>query len=220
MSSPSSDLHVPHSPTRTLRSAQRQSRTTPPPPTPTRRSRKERANPSVTPRKFRKFFTPRSAGPHTNSSRQALIDITAPNNRNVIQSSPIRPSKSDETQENTPSNFPRDLKRRKLVHTPDSSPKYKRSRRRGSAAREEEISDDITATLQSSPCIQSSRRSVIGEESEEEQEELVAPQQPVERIVPLVDRGLAGRLLELSIGNSSRGTRQRFEYPINGKWNF
>jgi hypothetical protein len=33
----------------------------------------------------------------------------------------------------------------------------------------------------------------------------------------MVDRGLAGSLLQMNLGGSSRGSRPRMEYPVNGK---
>lgn len=84
-------------------------------------SSKEKRLTSITPRKFTRFFTPRSHGPSAaGSSRRILFDLTAPaNNRRGIQSSPIRPLNTTADQENSPISFTRDMKRRKLLHTPE-----------------------------------------------------------------------------------------------------
>ncbi|EPE35597.1 WD40 repeat-like protein [Glarea lozoyensis ATCC 20868] len=220
-----SSLDAPRTPPpqRTLRSAKRSSMSPPPlpsqlPPTPTRRPRKEKSNPSVTPRRFRTFFTPRSMGTRTNGSRRALFDITAPAlNSGVVQSSPIRPLVLEDLQENQPSAFPRDLKRRKLAHSPESLPKHKRAGRRGS--RGTEADKDTTPVLQSSPCARACTDRLVledcEEEVEEEAEKEVAQPKTIKGIDRLVDRGLAGSLLQMNLGSSSRGSRLRMEYPVN-----
>ncbi|KFY18388.1 hypothetical protein V493_08654, partial [Pseudogymnoascus sp. VKM F-4281 (FW-2241)] len=84
-------------------------------------SSKEKRMTSITPRKFTRFFTPRSHGPSAaGSSRRILFDVTTPaNNRRGVQSSPIRPPNTIADQENSPISFTRDMKRRKLLHTPE-----------------------------------------------------------------------------------------------------
>ncbi|ELR10623.1 hypothetical protein GMDG_04892 [Pseudogymnoascus destructans 20631-21] len=84
-------------------------------------SSKEKRLTSITPRKFTRFFTPRSHGPSAAGSlRRILFDVTAPaNNRRGVQSSPIRPLNTIADQENSPISFTRDMKRRKLLHTPE-----------------------------------------------------------------------------------------------------
>ncbi|TVY23723.1 Cell division cycle protein [Lachnellula hyalina] len=191
---------------------------------------KERRNPSVTPRKFNRFFTPRSHGyRQTTASRRALNDITAPaNNHNTVQSSPLRPKDSSDNQENqSPLLFERDLKRRKLVHTPDGSPERSfLSKRKGVIAGNGGKARGSSQNIPSSPCERVVRSTLYTEDIEEleelegveaevyddEDEEPFLPPKPVERIVPLSDRGLAGRLLQLSLGNS---LRQHHEYPVN-----
>ncbi|TVY36695.1 Cell division cycle protein [Lachnellula subtilissima] len=190
---------------------------------------KERRNPSVTPRKFNRFFTPRSHGyRQTTASRRALNDITAPaNNHNTVQSSPLRPKNSSDNQENqSPLLFERDLKRRKLDHTPEGSPERSfLSKRNGVITGNGGKARGSSQNIPSSPCerVRSTLYTEDREELEEleeveaegdydEDEEPFLPPKPVERIVPLSDRGLAGRLLQLSLGNS---IRQHHEYPVN-----
>ncbi|OBT99960.1 hypothetical protein VE01_01960 [Pseudogymnoascus verrucosus] len=92
-------------------------------------SSKEKRLTSITPRKFTRFFTPRSHGPSAaGSSRRILFDVTAPaNNRRGVQSSPIRPLNTIADQENSPISFTRDMKRRKLLHTPEPTLSEKNS---------------------------------------------------------------------------------------------
>ena len=195
-----------------------------------RTGRKERRNPSITPRKFRKFFTPRSLeSTPPSSARQALNDITAPsNNRNGIRSSPIL-FRGIPGQENSPALFPRDLKRRKLLSTPESSPEHAyiemketgglkalQDRDRtgnGNDHRDEDEDcvvddddEDDLQNIQSSPC----ERAVHMERIVE------AFPQPLKRIVPIHERGLSGKILQSITGASTRSRRQHLEYPVNG----
>lgn len=79
---------------------------------------KEKKAPSITPRRFTRFFTPRSNGSSTKSSRRLLFDVgSATNARSPAQSSPLKPFSPANGQENTPPPFTRDLKRRKVAHT-------------------------------------------------------------------------------------------------------
>ncbi|TVY84230.1 Cell division cycle protein cdt2 [Lachnellula suecica] len=180
---------------------------------------KERRNPSITPRKFNRFFTPRSHGSRQiTASRQALVDITAPaNNRGVTQSSPIRPKSSDSLENQNPMIFGRDLKRRKLVHTPEGSPERKKyGIARGSGRKARHSSQN----LQSSPCERQNtsfleevdEMEITDLEEESDEDEDILPPKPVKRITALSDRGLGASLLNLSLGNS---IRQYHEYPVN-----
>ena len=195
--------------------------------------RKERRNPSVTPRKFNRFFTPRSHGyQQTTASRHALNDITAPaNNRGVAQSSPLRPKTPDSQENQNPMLFARDLKRRKLVHTPEGSPERSfLSKRKGVVAGNGGKARANSHNIQSSPCervgrstpytgevdeLEELEEAEAGVYEDDEDEEQLLPPKPVKRIVPLSDRGLGGRLLQLSLGNS---IRQHHEYPVNGAY--
>ncbi|KAF4633358.1 hypothetical protein G7Y89_g4764 [Cudoniella acicularis] len=217
-STTSASKTTPQSPTRVTRSSQIS--TGSPPPPRRQNGRKGRADPSITPRKFRKFFTPRSHGSQqTSAARQALFDITtAPaHNRNVIQSSPLRPSTSIGGQENSPTAFTRDLKRRKLIHDQEESPEHKYSTRNKRAIGKVDENEDHFEALQSSPCLRSSSTKLSFDEEEDEDEEMVcvAPPKPIKRITSMADRGLAGRLYQMSLGGTTRGARQRFEYPVN-----
>ena len=144
-----------------------------------------------------------------------MFDITAPALNSVVQSSPLRPSLLDDLQENQPSAFPRDLKRRKLVHSPESTPKHKRASRRGSGGKG--LEKDTTNIIRSSPCARANKDKLIFEDDcEDDTDEEVVQPRAIKRIDRLVDRGLAGSLLQMNLGSSSRGSRLRVEYPVNG----
>lgn len=186
------------------------------PPSNGRPGRKEKRNPSITPRKFTKFFTPRTA--RVNTRRHALYDITPPaNNRNGVQSSPIRPFKSINGQENSPTGFTRELKRRKLLHINESSPDHLNADKKlqdveftsnhGSDVRDENFSD-----LPSSPPV--SMASIM---EEEEEEPLQRVKKASKRVVPLEARDFAGRFMQLSLGSTASSRRERYTYPVNGQ---
>src|SRR5512142_1808050 len=83
---------------------------------------KERRQPSITPRKFRRFFTPRPRiSSQPSAARRALRDLTAQAlNRSQLGSSPLKGS-LDVNGPATPSQSLRGAKRRKMQHTPDPS---------------------------------------------------------------------------------------------------
>jgi len=153
------------------------------------------------------------------SARRALYDITQPaNNRSETQSSPLRPFPSINAQD--PPLFPRGLKRRKTHHREsfledgDSNTKIHRP-----ALAQDEVEEDACDIL-SSPCGRALQKAEaqIQEEIEEEPEdcEEILGVEPPKPIVRFRDRGLAARLMHMSIGNS--GPRKtRIEYPVHGK---
>ncbi len=183
-----------------------------PPRSSSKRGTKERRDPSVTPRKFKKFFNPRSYGTFPNTrARKVLHDITTPTLNRNAQSSPLRPFPSLNGQESI--GFTPQSKRRKVYHTPETSS-------------EKDCDFDgvhtgisVTGDIMSSPCERAVKDlEYIEEEEEDEQyseddDELPRPE-PLKRIVRIQDRGLGGQLLNRSVGASAR---QRYEYPVNGR---
>jgi hypothetical protein len=178
--------------------------------------RKEKRQPSITPRKFNRFFTPRSHGRiPMKLPRGALEDITAPaNNRNGTQSSPIRPFSHIKGVEISPMTFTREMKRRKLLHTlspsPDDSSPEKQSFFYQRPVFKDSFSDDHKQ-------LHSSQRSAAAEESRG------GPRKPhlsrsttTKQIKQLETRGLAGRLLELSFRSGAASKCQNLSYPDNG----
>ena len=94
---------------------------------PPRSSAKERRNPSITPRKFRRFFTPRVIANNNNNptaSQRALRDLAGPLlERAHTPSSPLRPISEEEIPDVLPNlqDGQRSSKRRKITHA--STPK-------------------------------------------------------------------------------------------------
>ncbi|KAE9372357.1 WD40 repeat-like protein [Stipitochalara longipes BDJ] len=183
------------------------------PPRVTRSRQKEEKAPSVTPRRFRKFFTPRSHGYEYSPARQALHEITAPAlNRNVTQSSPLRPFKNVNSKEESPTSFIRGSKRQKTTHTPEISPR-KGSRRKTCSFSEEANESRLGEYVQSSPCERAVLDTNCGESVEDNQYQ--KPVEPLKRIVSRANKGMGGQLLDLSIGSSIDRRRQHHVYPVN-----
>lgn len=188
-------------------------------------SSKEKRLTSITPRKFTRFFTPRSHGPSAaGSSRRILFDVTAPaNNRRGVQSSPIRPLSTIADQENSPISFTRDMKRRKLLHTPEPTLTEKNSpcddpfsSRAGDVTPEygfsssfaAERSEISTCDLPTHPdCGDDTPRCIISEEPSIGRYVL-----PIRR---LASRGLAGNMLRSRHG-SIPSRRHDTSSPISG----
>ena len=181
---------------------------------------RERRNPSVTPRKFRRFFTPRGQPELSlSSSRQALHDITAQPSLNqdaAQSSSPTDPFRSVKGQEN--SDFPRDLKRRKVGQSDLSSAHNSPGpKERGfMPLQEKKPAEDNWEHVQSSPC----ERALLMVDDSDDEEMMRAPPKPrgpVKRIVSARNRGLGAQLLGRSVEGLSRPGRQHHVYPVNGK---
>ena len=185
---------------------------------PPRASGKESRQPSVTPRKFRRFFTPRSHGYQHSSARRALYEISAPAlNRNVTQSSPLRPFRNINSKEETPHSFIRGSKRQKTTHTPETPPQ--KGSRPFHCTASESIEVENGEMILSSPCERAAPdTNYLDRDSIEEEQEQEYPQpvEPLKRIISRVDMGLGGQLLNLSIGSSVGRRRQNYVYPVNG----
>jgi len=191
------------------------------PPTYGQNGRKERRNPSITPKKFSRFFTPRSQLSNGGPARQVFNDITAPsNNRLSILSSPIRSSSRAEKHD-APSTFPRDLKRRKVFHAPKNTPDHVYSESKGNGGFEVlqvEDSDHALQNICSSPCERAVRLGQVREmkDEEEEKDEDEEDLEPLGRIHQVDQRGLGGKLLQSMSGLPARSGRQHYAYPVNG----
>lgn len=179
--------------------------------------RKEKRQPSITPRKFNRFFTPRSHGRLTLTlPRGALEDITAPtNNRNGTQSSPIRPFSNGKGVENSPTTFTREMKRRKLLHTPSPSPDDSGSEKKHIFDQHHVFEDNF---LNEHNHLNFSHCSVSAEESLGGPRKLELPSlsTPTKHIRQLDSRGLAGQLLQLSLRSGAAVKGQRLNYLDNG----
>lgn len=178
--------------------------------------RKEKRQPSITPRKFQRFFTPRSHGAIPSSSfRRVLEDITLPmNNHNGIQSNPLSPSDNSVTRDSSPTVFTRDMKRRKLFHTPspslDGSSPEKSPPAGPSGKFDFNNSEDINQ-VQSSPCSKAIEGRMEGLNNQTTADE------SGKQVKHLDSQGLVGQLLQLNIGYGSRYNRRGRSGPISGK---
>ena len=169
---------------------------------PRRSNGRERRNPSITPRKFKRFFTPRERVPshlssgHISPARRALRDLAGPELNNRYQtpapSSPLKAPYLDEQsvspQFDNGHIYDARAKRRKLQHTPDSSPFRAQLLEAGHLGIKDDTEPALLSPIRSLPLSQETDEA---EESEEELEEgsLI----PVSRIAPLPSRGLHGR---------------------------
>lgn len=194
---------------------------------------KEKRNPSITPRKFKKFWTPqpqRSYGAPNGPSRRGLLFVQnlrsshLPSGQNV-QSSPVQPPAFDE--ENPSPDFPRHLKRQKRSHILDAGESKDLS---FAPAHHEPNSESRSGSnneeIQSSPCPRGSGSCLRTDESSDSDEEeaietprpnVANPKQlakPVQRWN--YDGGLSAQLFEMQLGRGSRPGRLRYDYPING----
>ncbi|CAJ2507824.1 Uu.00g090100.m01.CDS01 [Anthostomella pinea] len=179
---------------------------------------KERRNPPITPRRFRRFFTPRSRVPspaHLSPARKALQVLAGPelNHRQRYQtpapSSPLRPLSEEQIRDE---NLDLDLdlqddrlaKRRKCHHTLESSPCRPPPLPASSDARSGLLSPIRSLHPSQEIC-----------ESDEEMsdDELLSIHQPVKRLVPLTSRGLTGQLAQRQLGGMPRAGRSHMSYP-------
>jgi hypothetical protein len=177
---------------------------------------KEKRQPTITPRKFTRFFTPRSHGPIASSSRRALEDITAPvNNRNGVQSSPIRSAKPIAGQDNSPTIFTRDLKRRKLLHTPSPSPENS-SPAKAHSIYQPQVSDDEDPKDRRRDFSSPYWKNVEDGVREHHSPSLKPTNASLRHIRQLDTQGISGQLLQLNIGSRSTHSRRRSMWPVSG----
>ncbi len=181
---------------------------------------KERRNPSITPRKFRRFFTPRSrVSSHISPARKALQDLAAPAVNQRYQtpapSSPLKPS-FDECVEDDHLNAQvgRSAKRRKIQHrTPDSSPcrpplsdlNIPKSSPPGTSILERTLLSPIRS-------LRSSQESLELDEDDSD-DDMISDSRPPRRVTPLTSRGLAGQLVQRQMGGLPRAGRSYMAYP-------
>lgn len=180
-------------------------------------SSREKRKPSVTPRKFRRFFTPRSLKPPgASSSRHALHETNGVGNRrSVHQPSPVHHPRPLFNQENIRTPFTRDSKRRKLYHTPESSPEHPRvaNMQQETSQTSPRVMEDVKSSeedqnIPSSPC-ERARQGRSGTPEE-------VPQKPIKPILQMEHRGLSAQLLQLRIDDAQTSRRKHLSYHING----
>ncbi|GAP89131.1 putative wd repeat protein [Rosellinia necatrix] len=177
---------------------------------PRQRSGRERKDPSITPRKFRRFFTPRSRVPSQPSpARKALRDLGAPSVNQRYQtpapSSPLKPLFEEESQDEHPDFQSFGLsKRRKIQHTPESSP-IRLSLSRASQGLESGLLSPIRSL--------SSSQEICELDDEYSDGELPTSSHPPKRLLSLPNRGLAGQLAQRELGGLPRAGHSYMSYP-------
>lgn len=188
-----------------------------------RGNEKERRNPSITPRKFRRFFTPRSrVSSMPSAARKALCDLTAPAlNRCLTPSSPLKPI-SEEL------NLPRVQdahrgKRRKFNHsTPEKQTSHLPSPLHSSPLLPTaELQPGFSSPIQSLRSRQALQDEVYRDndvsEDEEEEEEAAVAAPARNRAVPLHRRGLGAQLVQRMTGSMGHGSERALECPVAGR---
>ncbi|KAI1485547.1 WD40-repeat-containing domain protein [Biscogniauxia mediterranea] len=180
---------------------------------------KERRNPSITPRKFKRFFTPRCRVP-TNPSpaRRALQDLAAPELNHRYQtpapSSPMIPFSEERIldDERPDTRDSRLAKRRKTRHTPESSPcrppALSVSFHDGSSP-----SHAIPSGLLSPIRSLHSSQGFCDSEDDASDDDLPPEPQPLKRLTRLPSRGLTGQLAQRQLGGMPRAGRSYMTYP-------
>ncbi|KAI1801394.1 WD40 repeat-like protein [Daldinia bambusicola] len=179
---------------------------------------KERRNPSITPRKFQRFFTPRSRVPtRISPARKALQDLAAPElNRyqTPAPSSPLRPYSEDHIlDENADAVDAPTPKRRKFNHTPDSSPCRPPLTCQPNHVGSEALSNTRPALLSPIRSIRSSQEDIELDDDDISEDELPSWPKPISRLVPLTSRGLAGQLAQRQLGGMPRAGRSFMSFP-------
>ncbi|KAK7966004.1 uncharacterized protein PG986_000281 [Apiospora aurea] len=184
---------------------------------PRRNNGKERKNPSITPRKFRRFFTPRSTLSshiaHISPARKALRELAGPQVNNRYQtpapSSPLQPRDEGEEDllptENFASNV-RASKRRKFHHTPESSPCRPEPLDHGPIKPSPVVKPALLSPIGS---LQSSQDIRNSQESDDDDDEDDSVAKPVKRLAPLTARGLGGQMLQRELGALPRAGYSR-----------
>lgn len=199
---------------------------------------KERRNPSITPRKFQRFFTPRSRiSAQPTAARKALCDLTAPAlNRYQTPSSPLKPI-SEELQDGnehrgkrrkfnhqmmaTPEKQtataaylpPSPLQSSPLLPTPDLQPGWSSSPIRSLQSRRAALQDGSGGGVYRD-------EDVSDDEMEEDvvDEELVEAPMPLPAPVPLHRRGLGAQLVQRMTGAMRFASERALECPVAGKY--
>lgn len=195
------------------------------PPRPSRSdSSKAKGTPSITPRKFNRFFTPRTQPPPQRDrirTRRVLFGAHHDLNRNS-QSSPVPPPNTW-GQENDLPEFPREFKRHKGSHTLELGEQYAITQVKNTGFTGEQHPEDKSERLMSSPCPKGSPAyfgtdgSSDGEGTESVYPGRVNPEALAKPIVTWTSRaGLSGQLFDMELGNLGRPGRLNHACLVNG----
>ncbi|KUJ22201.1 WD40 repeat-like protein [Mollisia scopiformis] len=194
-------------------------------------STREKRNPTITPRKFTRFFTPRSQPLHQRQpTRRVLFNVRSFGASSAlnVQSSPLQSKGFDE--ENNPPDLPRQSKRQKRFHTLASStqPSVMSTKNLGldriqQSQSKGESKDDV---VPSSPCPQGSHLAfehdgTLDEDEDEDRDQVVCPGRisSKDTATPVLrwnrNGGLSAQLFEMELGNAGRSGRVHHSYPVN-----
>ena len=189
------------------------------PPRPPSSQTKERRNPSITPRKFQRFFTPRSrVSSKPSAARKTLRDLAGPAlNRCQTPSSPLKPISEENGLDGLPNL--RGAKRRKIHHTPDRSACPLPSPLHTSPALLP--TPDVRPGLESPLQALRARRITVDvldlhEASSDEEEDVPVEPRSYTRPVPLSQRGLGGQLAQRMAGGMPGPSNQALRHPVSG----
>ena len=179
---------------------------------------KERRNPSITPRKFRQFFTPRSrVSSKPSAARRALRDLTAPAlNRCQTPSSPLKPiSESNGLYDASTGAASRGHKRRKMQHTPETSPLQPSFLEPSPVLPNLPTNrPDLLSSPLGSPHARESSLDFDDFDDGDYDDELPLAQLPMRGPVPLTSRGMSGQLAQRMTGGMSGVGHRSMSCPV------
>lgn len=188
---------------------------------------KERRNPSITPRKFQRFFTPRSrVSSKPSAARKALCDLTAPAlNRCQTPPSPLKPASEADSPDGLPHlHDTHRQKRRKVHHTPEKQTSHLPSPLASSPALlpTPDLRPGLQSPIQSLRSRQALQEDVRADDeiSDDEcasDEEPAAAAPVYKRHVPLHARGLGAQLVQRMTGAVRFASDRALECPVSGR---
>ncbi len=176
---------------------------------------KERRNPSITPRKFQRFFTPRSrVSSQPSAARKALRDLAGPAlNRCQTPSSPLKPISEEYGADDLPS-YPVS-KRRKVQHAPNQLAQLPSPLNTSPLLPTAEIRPGLGSPIRS---LRSRRERALQDDlglDDSASEDDEAPPSP-KRCVTLPRRGLGAQLVQRMTGGMPRGGDYKMRHPVAG----
>ncbi|KAK4103904.1 WD40 repeat-like protein [Parathielavia hyrcaniae] len=179
---------------------------------------KERRNPSITPRKFQRFFTPRSrVSSRPSAARKALCDLTAPAlNRCQTPSSPLKPIHEELAVPHHQHSHRG--KRRKFNHsTPEKQPNHLPSPLNSSPLLSTaDLRPALRSPIQSLRSRQALQDGVYRDDdvSDDDQEEPRPTVAELKKPVPLHRRGLGAQLVQRMTGAMRFASERALDCPV------
>lgn len=176
---------------------------------------KERRQASITPRKFHRFFEPRTVHSiNVGSTRRTLFDITpSANNRNGTRSSPIRRNGNMSGDENSPTPFRRAYKRRRVIPSVLSHEPIEADDESASSI----FPPDVQSEVDDDPFASQTTLDSPPDSPSKFAQRMVPRSMPERRIERVEDRGISGKMLHLNISSNASTRRQHHIYPVAGK---